>query len=65
MDSIQLLASCSYHLPKIFASKMLDQAEKVAINLQRGNVADTQKLSVATKFKVLISLLAEWTSSLQ
>ncbi|KAJ6827617.1 myosin-1-like [Iris pallida] len=51
MDSIQLLASCTCDLPRIFASKMLAQSEKTAGNLYRASGADNQKLSVATKFK--------------
>ncbi|KAJ4746943.1 Myosin-related family protein [Rhynchospora pubera] len=50
VDLIQLLASCNCSLPQIFASKMLEQSE-VAPNPYRSNVADSQKLSVATKFK--------------
>ncbi|XP_020242077.1 myosin-1-like [Asparagus officinalis] len=51
MDSIQLLASCTCHLPQIFASKMLMHSEKVMGNVYRSSGADNQKLSVATKFK--------------
>ncbi|KAM1064741.1 hypothetical protein ACFX15_019829 [Malus domestica] len=47
LDSIQLLSSCSCHLPQIFASSML----KV------GGGVDSQKLSVATKFKSQLFLL--------
>ncbi|CAI0416405.1 unnamed protein product [Linum tenue] len=52
MDSIQLLSSCSCHLPQIFASNMLAQSEKSVVGpLHKAGGADSQKLSVATKFK--------------
>ncbi|KAG6500049.1 hypothetical protein ZIOFF_039863 [Zingiber officinale] len=51
IDSIHLLASCTCHLPQDFASKMLSQSENVATNPHRLGVADSQKLSVASKFK--------------
>ncbi|URD91376.1 myosin-2 heavy chain, non muscle, partial [Musa troglodytarum] len=51
MDIIQLLANCKCHLPQIFASKMLSQSENSAASPYRSNVADSQKLSVASKFK--------------
>ncbi|XP_042438104.1 myosin-1-like [Zingiber officinale] len=51
MDSIQLLASCTCPLPRDFASKMLSQSENIACNPFRSGVADSQKLSVASKFK--------------
>ncbi|CAN0909026.1 VIII-1 [Linum grandiflorum] len=52
MDSIQLLSSCSCHLPQIFASNMLAQSEKPVVGpLHKAGGADSQKLSVATKFK--------------
>ncbi|XP_064996280.1 myosin-1-like isoform X2 [Musa acuminata AAA Group] len=51
MDIIQLLANCKCHLPQIFASKMLSQSENSAASPYRFNVADSQKLSVASKFK--------------
>ena len=52
IDSIQLLASCTCHLPQIFASKILMHSEKTIGNVYRSSGADNQKLSVATKFKV-------------
>ena len=53
MDSIQLMSSCSCHLPQIFASNMLAQSEKPVVGpLYKSGGADSQKLSVATKFKV-------------
>ncbi|KAG5241664.1 myosin [Salix suchowensis] len=52
LDSIQLLSSCSCHLPQIFASNMLTQTEKPIVgHLYKAGGADSQKLSVATKFK--------------
>ncbi|KAK8627115.1 hypothetical protein V6N13_134740 [Hibiscus sabdariffa] len=52
LDSIQLLSSCSCHLPRIFASSMLNQSEKSVVGyLHKAGGADSQKLSVATKFK--------------
>ncbi|KAG6773655.1 hypothetical protein POTOM_020947 [Populus tomentosa] len=52
LDSIQLLSSCSCHLPQIFASNMLTQSEKPVVGpLYKAGGADSQKLSVATKFK--------------
>ncbi|XP_061375265.1 myosin-1-like [Gastrolobium bilobum] len=52
LDSIQLLSSSKCHLPQIFASNMLTQSEKPAVGpLHKSSGADSQKLSVATKFK--------------
>ncbi|CAA2978600.1 myosin-1 [Olea europaea subsp. europaea] len=52
LDSIQLLSSCTCHLPKAFASSLLTQSEKPVIGaLHKSGGADSQKLSVATKFK--------------
>lgn len=52
-DSIQLLSSCSCHLPQAFASSMLIHSEKPVIGpLHKAGGADSQRLSVATKFKV-------------
>ncbi|RZC75040.1 hypothetical protein C5167_050519 [Papaver somniferum] len=52
LDSIQLLSSCKCQLPQIFASSMLKQSEKQVVGpLYRSGGADSQKLSVATKFK--------------
>ncbi|KAL5825982.1 hypothetical protein ACOSQ3_017817 [Xanthoceras sorbifolium] len=52
LDSIQLLSSCSCHLPQIFASNMLIQSNKPVVGpLHKAGGADSQKLSVATKFK--------------
>ncbi|KAI5444644.1 hypothetical protein KIW84_013063 [Lathyrus oleraceus] len=52
MDSSQLLPSSKCHLPQIFASYMLTQSRKPVVGpLHKLNGADSQKLSVATKFK--------------
>ncbi|XP_010466165.1 PREDICTED: myosin-1 [Camelina sativa] len=52
LDSIHLLSSCSCLLPQAFASSMLIQSEKpVAGPLYKAGGADSQRLSVATKFK--------------
>lgn len=54
MDSIQLLAKCKTSLPKMFASKMLAQSDNSISVPYRSSAADSQKLSVAMKFKVQI-----------
>ncbi|KAK1551806.1 hypothetical protein Q3G72_005106 [Acer saccharum] len=52
LDTIQLLSSSSCHLPQIFASNMLTQSNKPVVGpLHKAGGADSQKLSVATKFK--------------
>ncbi|KAF3608274.1 hypothetical protein DY000_02048419 [Brassica cretica] len=51
-DSIKLLSSCSRHLPQAFASSMLVHSEKPVVGpLHKAGGADSQRLSVATKFK--------------
>ncbi|XP_077254052.1 myosin-2-like isoform X2 [Tasmannia lanceolata] len=50
-ESIQLLSSCSYQLPQLFASKMLNQSRKPMSPLWRPSGPDSQKQSVGTKFK--------------
>lgn len=51
-NSILLLSSCKYHLPQTFASNMLSQSEKPVVGpLYKSGGADSQKLSVSTKFK--------------
>ncbi|CAI9097053.1 OLC1v1033349C1 [Oldenlandia corymbosa var. corymbosa] len=51
-DSIQLLSSCNCHLPQTFASYLLTQSEKPVVGpLHKSGGVDSQKLSVATKFK--------------
>ncbi|XP_050118693.1 myosin-1 [Malus sylvestris] len=59
LDSIQLLSSCSCHLPQIFASSMLNRPEKPLVGplYKTGGGVDSQKLSVATKFKSQLFLL--------
>jgi len=54
-DSIQLLSSCSCLLPQAFASSMLIQSENPVVGpLYKAGGADSQRLSVATKFKVSV-----------
>ncbi|CAH8355756.1 unnamed protein product [Eruca vesicaria subsp. sativa] len=51
-DSIKLLSSCSCHLPQAFASSMVVHSEKSVVGpLHKAGGADSQRLSVATKFK--------------
>ncbi|XP_074274054.1 myosin-1-like isoform X3 [Silene latifolia] len=51
-DSIQLLSSCTSPLPQKFAASMLELSEKpIAGPLYKSGGADSQKLSVASKFK--------------
>lgn len=58
MDSIQLLSSCTCHLPQTFASNLRTQSEKPVVGpLYKSGGADSQKLSVATKFKVTFTSL--------
>lgn len=57
MDSIQLLAKCKSSLPQMFASKMLAQSDSSISVPYRSSAADSQKLSVAMKFKVQLSML--------
>ncbi|GMG98915.1 hypothetical protein Nepgr_000755 [Nepenthes gracilis] len=60
LDSIQLLSSCASPLPKIFASIMFTQSEKHAVRpLHKSGGADSQKLSVATKFKAQLFQLMQ------
>ncbi|KAG8365728.1 hypothetical protein BUALT_Bualt17G0002100 [Buddleja alternifolia] len=52
LDTIELLSSCTCHLPQAFASSMLTQSEKPVVGaLHKSGGADSQKLSVTTKFK--------------
>ncbi|KAL8153801.1 hypothetical protein V2J09_011561 [Rumex salicifolius] len=51
-DCIKLLSSCRSSLPQIFANSLLAQSEKPVVGaLYKSGGADSQKLSVATKFK--------------
>ncbi|KAF7827472.1 myosin-1 [Senna tora] len=60
VNCIQLLSSCTCHLPQIFASNMLTQSEKPIVGpLHKSGGADSQKLSVATKFKSQLFLLMQ------
>lgn len=51
-DSIKLLSSCSYQLPQLFASKMLNLSQQQDSLLWHLGSVDSQKQSVGTKFKV-------------
>ncbi|CAM8979435.1 unnamed protein product [Rhodiola kirilowii] len=52
LDSIELLASCTCQLPQIFAASMLSQSEKPILGpLHKSGGAESQRLSVITKFK--------------
>lgn len=58
LDSIQLLSSCTCELPQAFASNMLSLTEKPVLGpLHKSGGADSQKLSVVTKFKVFFTAL--------
>ncbi|QCD89330.1 myosin V [Vigna unguiculata] len=60
LDSIQLLSSCTCPLPQIFACHMLTQSDKPVVGpLHKSGGADSQKLSVATKFKGQLFLLMQ------
>ncbi|KAK1390224.1 Myosin-1 [Heracleum sosnowskyi] len=51
-DTIKLLSSCASHLPQAFASNLRTQAEKPVVGpLYKSGGADSQKLSVVSKFK--------------
>lgn len=53
LDSIQLLSSCTRNLPQAFAANLRTQTEKPAVGaLHKSGGADSQKLSVVSKFKV-------------
>ncbi|KAI8527288.1 hypothetical protein RHMOL_Rhmol12G0063500 [Rhododendron molle] len=66
LDSIQLLSSCTCHLSQIFASNLLAQSEKPVVGaLHKSGGADSQKHSVASKFKdftVRFSLQVQFSS---
>ncbi|XP_042053293.1 myosin-1-like isoform X1 [Salvia splendens] len=52
LDSTELLSSCTCPLPQAFASSMRNQSEKPVVGaLHKSGGADSQKLSVTTKFK--------------
>ncbi|KAG1338425.1 Myosin-1 [Cocos nucifera] len=50
-DSIQLLLSCNCQLPQLFAAHLLNQSQKPVSPLRRLGSVESQKQSVATKFK--------------
>ncbi|RCV13512.1 hypothetical protein SEVIR_2G363800v4 [Setaria viridis] len=61
-ESIQLLSSCTCELPKHFASVMVaDSQNKSSVSWH--SVVDTQKQSVATKFKVQLFKLMQQLES--
>lgn len=51
MDSIQLLSSCKCKLPEEFSCKLLSRSENMVSLSRETSAADSQKQSVATKFK--------------
>ncbi|KAF3787718.1 Myosin-1 [Nymphaea thermarum] len=51
IDLIQLLSSCACKLPQVFASNMLHQSERTNGSQHKPAGADSQKQSVAMKFK--------------
>ncbi|XP_057774016.1 myosin-1 [Salvia miltiorrhiza] len=60
LDSIELLSSCTCLLPQAFASSMLNHTEKPVVGaLHKSGGADSQKLSVTTKFKSQLFLLMQ------
>ncbi|EYU39409.1 hypothetical protein ABFS82_12G057300 [Erythranthe guttata] len=60
VDTIQLLSSCTCHLPQAFASSLLNQSDKPVVGaLHKSGGADSQKLSVTTKFKGQLFLLMQ------
>lgn len=53
-DLLQLLASCDCALPKLFGASIEDGAQKLLSPNRRANGMESQKQSVAAKFKVRI-----------
>ena len=51
-DLLQLLASCDCVLAQLFAASIGDGVQKMQSPTRRVNIAESQKQSVATKFKV-------------
>lgn len=51
-DLLQLLASCDCVLAQLFAASIGDGVQKMQSPTRRVNSAESQKQSVATKFKV-------------
>ncbi|KAK9268785.1 hypothetical protein L1049_000548 [Liquidambar formosana] len=58
-DSIQLLSSCSFQLPQLFASNVLNPSQTPANPWWQLGVLDTQKQSVGTKFKGQLFMLMQ------
>jgi myosin-5 len=51
-DLLQLLASCDCALPQMFAASIGEGAQKLLSPNRRANGTESQKQSVAAKFKV-------------
>lgn len=61
-DLLQLLASCDCALPQLFGAVIGDDAQKLLSPTRRANGTESQKQSVAAKFKVWSVCL--WSSSM-
>ncbi|KAJ8629100.1 hypothetical protein MRB53_022423 [Persea americana] len=59
-DSIKLLSSCSYQLPRLFASNMLNLSHQQGSPLWHVGGVDSRKQSVGTKFKGQLFKLMQW-----
>lgn len=51
-DLLQLLASCDCGLPQLFSASIGEDAQKLLSPTRRANGTESQKQSVAAKFKV-------------
>jgi hypothetical protein len=56
-DLLQLLASCDSFLPQLFAASIGEGSQKVPTPTRRVNGTESQKQSVAAKFKVFSSYI--------
>jgi hypothetical protein len=56
-DLLQLLASCDSFLPQLFAASIGEGSQKVPTPTRRVNGTESQKQSVAAKFKVFFSYI--------
>ena len=54
-DLLQLLGSCDCALPQLFVASIGEGVQKLLSPTRRANSTESQKLSVATKFKVCLS----------
>ncbi|XXG71364.1 hypothetical protein AAC387_Pa07g0636 [Persea americana] len=59
-DSIKLLSSCSYQLPRLFASNMLNLSHQQGSPLWHVGGVDSWKQSVGRKFKGQLFKLMQW-----